>query len=114
VEVSSAHRVKMPSYPSVSIWDWSFTYIGDGEPPPFTQYPDFDRPGVIITDATEIILAISGTGWTTTSATSLGSTAQPRCERAATISSFRDESSWRKLPMAGGARDSQRRSGGLP
>jgi 5,5'-dehydrodivanillate O-demethylase len=55
VEVSSAHRVKMPSYPIREYLGLVFAYIGDGEPPPFTQYPDFDRPGVIITDATEIV-----------------------------------------------------------
>jgi 5,5'-dehydrodivanillate O-demethylase len=55
VEVSSASRVKMPSYPVREYLGLVFAYIGDGDPPPFVRYPDFDQPGVIITDATEII-----------------------------------------------------------
>jgi len=55
VDISSAHRVTMPSYPVREYLGLVFAYIGDGDPPPFVRYPDFDRPGVIITDATEVI-----------------------------------------------------------
>jgi 5,5'-dehydrodivanillate O-demethylase oxygenase subunit len=55
VETSSAHRIKMPTYPTREYLGLVFAYIGDGEPPAFVQYPDFERPGVVITDATEII-----------------------------------------------------------
>src|SRR5215208_2594690 len=52
---SSAHRVKIKSYPTREYLGLIFAYLGEDAPSPFTQYPDLDRPGVIITDATEII-----------------------------------------------------------
>ncbi len=55
VETSSAHRVKMHTYPTREYLGLVFAYLGEGEPPKFVHYPDFERPGVIITDATEII-----------------------------------------------------------
>lgn len=55
VEQSNAARVKMPVYPTREYLGLVFAYLGDGEPPPFQRYPDLDRPGVVITDATEII-----------------------------------------------------------
>ena len=55
VELSSAQKVRMPSYPMREYLGLVFTYLGEGDPPPFPHYPDFDRPGVVITDATEII-----------------------------------------------------------
>jgi 5,5'-dehydrodivanillate O-demethylase len=55
VETSSAQKVKMRSHPTREYLGLVFAYLGEGEPPPFVQFPDLDRPGVVITDATEII-----------------------------------------------------------
>ncbi|MGH6769101.1 MAG: Rieske 2Fe-2S domain-containing protein [Xanthobacteraceae bacterium] len=55
VEMSNADRVKMRTYPTREYLGLVFAYLGEGEPPPFVQYPDLDRPGVVITDATEVI-----------------------------------------------------------
>ena len=48
-------RVKMPSYPTREYAGLIFAYLGEGEPPPFKQHPDFDRPGVVIADPVEIL-----------------------------------------------------------
>lgn len=55
VETGNADRVKLPVYPTREYLGLVFAYLGDGAAPPFPRYPDLDRPGVVITDATEII-----------------------------------------------------------
>jgi 5,5'-dehydrodivanillate O-demethylase len=55
VETSSVQRVKMASYPTREYMGLVFTFLGEGEPPPFPQYPDLDRPGVIVTDPVELL-----------------------------------------------------------
>ncbi|HEV8015029.1 MAG TPA: Rieske 2Fe-2S domain-containing protein [Stellaceae bacterium] len=48
-------RVKMQIYPTREYVGLIFAYLGEGEPPPFRQYPDFDTPGVIVADPPEVI-----------------------------------------------------------
>jgi 5,5'-dehydrodivanillate O-demethylase len=48
-----ARKVRIRTYPTREYVGLVFAYLGDGEPPPFKQYPDFDRPGVIVTDPPE-------------------------------------------------------------
>ena len=48
-------KVKMPSYPVRDYAGLVFAYLGEGEPPPFRQYPDFDIPGVSVADPPEIL-----------------------------------------------------------
>ena len=55
VELSNADRVKLRTYPTKEYLGLVFAYLGEGKPPSFVQYPDLDRPGVVITDATETI-----------------------------------------------------------
>jgi 5,5'-dehydrodivanillate O-demethylase len=55
VEMSNADRVKLRKYPTREYLGLVFAFLGEGEPPAFVQYPDLDRPGVVITDATEVI-----------------------------------------------------------
>jgi 5,5'-dehydrodivanillate O-demethylase len=50
-----AHRIKVRSYPTREYCGLIFAYVGDGEPPAFRQYPDFDKPGVIVTDPPEVL-----------------------------------------------------------
>jgi len=47
-------RVKIRSYPVREYLGLIFAYVGEGEPPAFRHYPDFERPGVIVTDPVEI------------------------------------------------------------
>jgi 5,5'-dehydrodivanillate O-demethylase len=55
VETSNASRVRMPIHPTREYLGLVFAHVGEGAPPAFPRYPDLDRPGVVITDATEII-----------------------------------------------------------
>ncbi len=55
LEVSSAHRVKMRSYPVREYLGVVFAYLGQGEAPEFITYPDFEKPGVIVTDPQEVV-----------------------------------------------------------
>jgi len=48
-------KVSMPSYPTREYVGLIFAYLGDGAPPPFTQYPDLDRPGVLVADPVEVL-----------------------------------------------------------
>ena len=48
-------KVKIPTYPTREYAGLIFAYLGAGAPPPFRTYPDFDRPGVIVTDPPEVI-----------------------------------------------------------
>lgn len=50
-----SQKVKMPSYPTKEYAELIFAYFGEGEPPPFKNYPDFDLPGVIVADPPEIL-----------------------------------------------------------
>lgn len=55
LETSTAHRVKMRSYPTREYLGLVFAYLGEGEPPAFVKYPDFERPGIIVTDPIEVV-----------------------------------------------------------
>jgi 5,5'-dehydrodivanillate O-demethylase len=48
-------KVKMRTYPTRDYAGFIFAYLGDGEPPPFQQYPDLDRPGVLVADPVEVL-----------------------------------------------------------
>jgi 5,5'-dehydrodivanillate O-demethylase len=48
-------RVKLRTYPTREYVGLIFAYLGEGEPPPFRNYPDFDQPGVIVDDPPEVI-----------------------------------------------------------
>lgn len=48
-------KVKIPSYPTREYAGLIFVFLGTGDPPPFRQYPDIDRPGVIVTDPPEFL-----------------------------------------------------------
>jgi 5,5'-dehydrodivanillate O-demethylase len=48
-------KVQIKTYPTREYAGLVFAFLGDGEPPPFRTYPDFDRPGVIVTDPPEIL-----------------------------------------------------------
>ena len=48
-------KIRARSYPVREYVGLIFAYLGGGEPPPFRRYPDFDRPGVIVTDPPEIL-----------------------------------------------------------
>jgi 5,5'-dehydrodivanillate O-demethylase len=50
-----SHRVKIKTYPSREYVGLIFAYLGEDEPPPFRHYPDFDRPGVVVADAPEVL-----------------------------------------------------------
>lgn len=50
-----AHRIRLRTYPSSEYAGLIFAYLGDGAPPPFRHYPDFDRPGVIVADPPEVL-----------------------------------------------------------
>jgi 5,5'-dehydrodivanillate O-demethylase oxygenase subunit len=54
-ERSFANRIKIRTYPSREYCGLIFAYLGDGEAPPFRTYPDFDKPGVIVTDPPEVL-----------------------------------------------------------
>ena len=46
-------RVKLVTYPTRDYAGLIFAYLGEGVPPKFRQYPDLDRPGVIVADPPE-------------------------------------------------------------
>jgi 5,5'-dehydrodivanillate O-demethylase oxygenase subunit len=48
-------RVKLRTYPAREYVGLIFVYFGEGEPPPFRQYPDFDKPGVVVADPPEVL-----------------------------------------------------------
>jgi 5,5'-dehydrodivanillate O-demethylase len=48
-------KVKLRSYPTREYAELIFAYFGEGDPPPFRTYPDFDGPGVTIADPPEIL-----------------------------------------------------------
>ncbi len=48
-------RVKIPTYPVREYAGLVFGYFGEGEPPPFRQYPALDLPGVIVADPPEVL-----------------------------------------------------------
>lgn len=50
-----ADKVAMATYPTREYLDLIFAYVGEGEPPPFPQYPDLDQPGIIVTDPIEVV-----------------------------------------------------------
>jgi len=50
-----ADKVAMTTYPTREYLGLIFAYLGAGEPPPFPHYPDFDQPGVIVTDPIEVV-----------------------------------------------------------
>jgi 5,5'-dehydrodivanillate O-demethylase len=50
-----SEKVSMPSYPTREYAGLIFAYLGEGAPPPFTQYPDLDRPGVLVADPVEVL-----------------------------------------------------------
>ena len=55
VETSSAHKVKVRSYPTREYLGLIFAFLGEGEAPAFPHYPDLERPGVVITDPVEVL-----------------------------------------------------------
>jgi len=54
-DAAFAERVKIRSYPTREYGGLIFAYLGEGEPPPFRHYPDFDKPGVVIVDPPEVL-----------------------------------------------------------
>ena len=48
-------RVTIPTYPVKEYAGLIFAYLGDGEPPPFRNFVDLDRPGTIVVDPVEIL-----------------------------------------------------------
>ena len=48
-------KVSIPSFPVQEYLGLIFAFLGDGKPPPFRTHPDFDRPGVIVTDPIEVV-----------------------------------------------------------
>lgn len=50
-----AHRVSIRSYPTHEYAGLVFAYLGDGDPPVFPHYADFDVPGVVIVDPPEVL-----------------------------------------------------------
>ncbi len=44
---SFAGKVRIASYPTQDYLGLTFAYLGEGEPPPFPRYWDFERPGVL-------------------------------------------------------------------
>jgi 5,5'-dehydrodivanillate O-demethylase len=48
-------KVKLKTYPTREYVGLIFAFLGEGEPPAFRKYPDFDRPGVIIADPVEVL-----------------------------------------------------------
>jgi 5,5'-dehydrodivanillate O-demethylase len=48
-------KVKMRTYPTRDYAGFIFAYLGEGAAPPFQQYPDLDRPGVLVADPVEIL-----------------------------------------------------------
>jgi 5,5'-dehydrodivanillate O-demethylase len=50
-----SEKVRIPSYPTREYVGLIFAYLGEGAPPPFRQYPDLDRPGVLVADPVEVL-----------------------------------------------------------
>jgi 5,5'-dehydrodivanillate O-demethylase len=48
-------KIQLPTYQTREYAELIFIYIGEGEPPPFQQYPDMDMPGVIVADPPEYL-----------------------------------------------------------
>jgi 5,5'-dehydrodivanillate O-demethylase len=48
-------RIRIRTYPTREYVGLVFAYLGEGEPPPFRQYPDLDLPGVLVVDPPEIL-----------------------------------------------------------
>jgi 5,5'-dehydrodivanillate O-demethylase oxygenase subunit len=48
-----ARKVRLRTYPTREYVGQIFAYLGEGEPPPFKQYPDLDLPGVLVADPPE-------------------------------------------------------------
>jgi 5,5'-dehydrodivanillate O-demethylase oxygenase subunit len=48
-------RVKIKSYPTREYAGLVFAYLGEGEAPPFQQYPDLDGPGILVADPIELV-----------------------------------------------------------
>ena len=48
-------KVKIPTYPTREYLGLVFAYLGKGAPPPFPEYPDMARPGVLVTDPPETL-----------------------------------------------------------
>ncbi|HLY64869.1 MAG TPA: Rieske 2Fe-2S domain-containing protein [Chloroflexota bacterium] len=49
-----AAKIKIASYPLQEYLGLVFAYLGPGDPPPLRHYPDFDRPGVVVTMTPEL------------------------------------------------------------
>ncbi len=47
-EATYAEKVKIRTYPTQEYLGLVFAYLGEGDPPPFRRYPQFDQPGVLI------------------------------------------------------------------
>src|SRR5712692_641864 len=47
-ESGFAPKIRIASYPTREYLGLVFAFLGEGNPPPFRQYPDFDRPGVVV------------------------------------------------------------------
>jgi len=48
-------KVTLRSYPTREYLGLVFAYLGEAAPPPFPEYPDMARPGVIVTDPVEVL-----------------------------------------------------------
>jgi 5,5'-dehydrodivanillate O-demethylase len=48
-------KVNIATYPTREYAGFVFAYFGEGAPPPFQQYPDLDRPGVLVADPVEVL-----------------------------------------------------------
>ena len=46
-------KVTIKSYPVRDYLGLIFAYLGEGEPPPFRRFPDFERPGVLVNGPAE-------------------------------------------------------------
>src|SRR5262249_35249132 len=49
-----AGTVRLRAYPTREYVGLIFAYLGEGEAPPFKQYPDLDAPGVLVADPPEV------------------------------------------------------------
>ena len=52
---SFCDKVKIRTYPTREYAGLIFAYLGEGSPPLFCNYPDLDRPGVLVTDPVEVL-----------------------------------------------------------
>jgi 5,5'-dehydrodivanillate O-demethylase len=50
-----SEKVTMASYPTREYAGLIFAYLGEGAAPDFIQYPDLDRPGVLVADPVEVL-----------------------------------------------------------